>query len=892
MEHGRREQAPREIARRPEGRARKRRPSVGRIVMRTVGHIFFALFTLALIGVCTAGMFAYIFMQYIETSVAPSLAVSMEDYELNLSSFIYYQDKETGEWVEYQTIHGQENRILVDFDQIPDAMWQAAVAIEDQRFFQHHGVDWKRTIAAVLTFFTGDDTFGASTITQQVLRNMTEDKEVTVNRKIREIFRALQFEQNNTKQQILERYLNTIYLGSGCCGVQTAAQFYFGKDVWDLSVAECASIISITNNPGLFGPMSTITITRKDGSTITPREANKIRQELVLDKMADPEVINPETGLPYLTEAQCAQAKAEVLQFTDGSTDVDELVAQANSDSNIEINSWFVDQVILDVSADLAVKYDISREAACQLMYNSGYQIYTTLDPKIQEIAEAVYADRSNLDVTSKKGQQIQSGITVLDPATGNIVAIVGAIGPKEGNLMANYATMRKQVGSSMKPLTAYAPALEAGTITPASTFDNYPVRLLSDVPWPKNSPNTYTGWTSVQEGVRRSINTIAVQALESVGVAEAYTFATEKLNLGLVLSDMDVSPLGMGGLTYGLTTVEVAAAYAAFANNGIYNSPRTYTRVLDSKGNVILENESETHVAMKESTAYLMTRMLQLAATSGTGASASFSGMTIAGKTGTTNSACDRYFAGFTPYYCAAVWTGYKSAERIVYDGNPAITMWKKVMQQIHEDLPNKSFDTPTSGLTTATVCADSGLLCTDACHADIRGDRAVSFTVPTGQAPTEPCTLHVMLNYCTEGDCPAGEFCPEGSVAQKGVLDYEREDYGPNISAADDPYLLVNIQKAAEESGGCPAHTTAQLPVDPGVNDPLTDPFDPNYPSSSGEQYDPSVPSVPNPGAGEDPVIDLPEEPEEPEPIPQPEEEPNAGGDWWDNLWNTPAA
>ncbi len=215
MEHEKRAQVPRESGR-PERRPRKRRASPGRIAAGIIGRVFFAVFTLALIGICTAGIFAYIFMQYINTSVAPNLAVSMEDYELDLSSFIYYQDKETQEWVEYQTIHGVENRILVDFDDIPDAMWQAAVAIEDHRFFQHHGVDWYGTLGAVKTFLTGGDTRGASTITQQVLRNITEDKEVTVNRKIREIFRALQFEKNNTKDQILTRYLNTIYLGQGC----------------------------------------------------------------------------------------------------------------------------------------------------------------------------------------------------------------------------------------------------------------------------------------------------------------------------------------------------------------------------------------------------------------------------------------------------------------------------------------------------------------------------------------------------------------------------------------------------------------------------------------------------------------------------------------------------
>ena len=283
MEHDKRPQAPRGGGH-AERRPRKRRGSPARTAAGIVGRVFFALFTVALIGVLTAGIFAYIFLQYINTTVAPNLTVSMDDYELDLSSFIYYQDKETGEWVEYQTIHGVEDRILVTYDQIPEAMWQAAVAIEDHRFFQHHGVDWYGTLGAVKTFLTGGDTRGASTITQQVLRNITKDKEVTINRKIREIIRALQFEKNTTKEQILTRYLNTIYLGKGCYGVQTAAQYYFGKDVWDLTTAECASIIAITNNPEIYGPMSTITITREDGTTTTPREANKTRQGWVLDR--------------------------------------------------------------------------------------------------------------------------------------------------------------------------------------------------------------------------------------------------------------------------------------------------------------------------------------------------------------------------------------------------------------------------------------------------------------------------------------------------------------------------------------------------------------------------------------------------------------------------------
>ena len=240
-------------------------------------------------------------------------------------------------------------------------------------------------------------------------------------------------------------------------------------------------------------------------------------------------------------------------------------------------------------------------------------------------------------------------------------------MGPKSGNLLWNYATDIQQPGSSIKPLTAYAPALDAGAVSPATTFDNYPVRLLNGNPWPKNSPNTYTGWTSVRNGVKASINTIAVQTLEKVGVTAAYQFATENLGLSLAPEDMNVSPLGLGGLTYGLSTVEMAAAYAAFANSGVYNEPKTYVKVLaNDNSTVVLEKETEQRVAMKETTAYLMTDMLRRAVneSGGTGGGARFSGMHIAGKTGTTNDNYDRYFTGYTPYYCAAVWVGYKNNE------------------------------------------------------------------------------------------------------------------------------------------------------------------------------------------------------------------------------------
>ena len=834
MEHGKREDAPRT----PTPRKPKRRGAVGRII----GRFFSILLTLILVGVCTSAMMAWIFMKYVDTTLTPVLQVNADDYTMNYSSFIYYQDKESGNWVEYQTIYGNENRIWVDIEDMPDALWQAAVAIEDERFFTHNGVDWKRTLKAVVNLFTDkEDTFGGSTITQQVLKNMTEDNDGTVNRKVREIFRALEFEKNYTKWDILELYLNFVYFGQKCYGVQTAAQYYFGKDVGELDAAECACLIAITNNPSMYGPMYDITITREDGTTTTPRELNKVRQENILTKMSQvkgpatlgADLSDPDSWTTYLTEEEAQAAKDEVLQFAPDDTTSTEVEEEETDESGV--NSWFVDEVFRDVTADLADQYGISTKEAEIWVYNKGYNIYTTLDPEIQEIAESVYEDRGSLNnLTSPSGQPIRSGITILDPYTGKIVAMVGDMGPKEGNLLWNYATDIQQPGSSIKPLTAYAPALDSGAINPGTTFDNYPVQLLNGSPWPKNSPNTYTGWTSAAEGIQRSINTIAVQALQKGGVTNAYAFATEKLGLSLQPEDMDISPLGLGGLTYGLSTVEMAAAYATFANSGIYNEPKTYTKVTDSEGNIVLENSGEQHVAMKETTAYLMTTMLQKAVSNGTGGAAYFSGMSIAGKTGTTNDNYDRYFVGYTPYYVAAVWVGYKVNERISYSVNPAASLWKQVMQPIHANLENKSFTKPSTGLTTITVCADSGLKCTDACRADPRG-RVVQVTVATGTEPTEECNLHKLVDFCTEGNCLAGEFCPEESVVQQGYLDYVREDYGESIKASDDAYLISSLEKAFEESGGCPAHTTE-----------VVDPTDPDDPFNPLDPYDPDAPFI----------------------------------------------
>ena len=786
MEHGQQGRDNRQTSRREP---RQRQSTGGK-----KHGVWFVLGTILLIFAMTFTMLFGIFMVYVKTTLAPTLNVDASQYTMDLSSILYYQDKTTGKWRELQTLHGTENRIWVDYDKIPKALWQGAVSIEDKRFFKHHGVDWGRTSTAAVNMFLGmRSTYGGSTITQQLLKNLTGDKEGTVKRKITEIFRALEFEKKYSKQEIMEMYLNTIFLGKNCYGVQTASQYYFGKKVSDLDVAECASLIGITNNPSIYNPL----ISDKT------RANNKKRQEQILKEMYKQGYIDKETY---------DSAAAEKLQFTDGSKTAAELVAAAKGKGGTEpgkYNSYFVDQVIRDVVSDMQKELGLSEKAAHDRIYHGGYKIYTTIDPEVQGIAESVYKNRSNLNVISASGQPLQSGITIVDVSTGDVVAMVGGVGEKTGDMVWNYATDVQQCGSSIKPLTVYAPALDAGVITMASSFDNYPVRLLNGKPWPKNSPSGYTGLVTLSTGVANSINTVAVRTIEKLGVSNSYKFATKKLDMTTLCSqDLNSSSLGLGGLTKGTTTEEMAAAYASFANDGVYNSPRLYTRVADSNEKTVMTNKPDSHVAMKETTSYFMNELLQGVVNSGTGTSAKFPGMALAGKTGTTSDNYDRYFVGYSPYYCAAVWSGYKNNEKIRYSGNPSITMWKKVMQQVHAKLENKQFDKPTSGLTKVTVCADSGLLATNACAMDVRGNRVRTVEVAEGTAPTAFCNLHVIKNFCSVSGRLAGPNCPAEDIVQRAVLNYSRKSYGVPVS--DSAYLLSTY----EALGECPVHSGVTPP------------------------------------------------------------------------------
>lgn len=803
---------------------------------------FFKVFlTLLLTGLCTGVILCCFGAMYIKSVIIPEADLSLDDYVLGENSVMYYTDKATGLNVELCTLMTTTSSIWVDFEDIPQDLKDAAVAIEDQRFYTHPGVDWKRTAKAVLDMFTGNDISGGSTITQQMIKNLTEYNETTVKRKLIEIVRALRFTQNNSKDDTLTMYLNIIPLGAGCEGVGSAAYEYFGKDVSELSLAECASLIGITNNPSKYGPYSEAhSATKTTGEVWNARQWNKYRQEVILAEML-------EQGM--ITQDEHDAAVAEELVFVRGE----------NNASPDDIYTWYEETVIADVKKDLMEAYELSEQRVGQLLESGGLRIYTCLDPDIQAVVEQVYTDRNNLPYTSARGQLMQSAITVIDNATGDVVAIAGQFGAKEQNLLSNYANAaHRQPGSSIKPLSVYSPAVEFGLISPISIVDDYPINIRENgTPWPYNSGSTkYRGLTTVKDALTRSVNTIAVRIVQDlVTPEESFKFVEERYHIDLVdervvgsqiKSDKDPAPLALGGLTDGVNTRDMAEAYATFPNNGVYTQSRTYTRVEDSEGNVILEKAPVKETAIKDTTAYYMNNMLTNVVVAGTGTGARLNNMTAAGKTGTTSENNDRWFVGYTPYYTAAVWTGYEQPERIA-QSNPAVPLWQKVMAGIHDGLENQSFPTPNGLVRVDGYCLDSGLLATEYCQMDPRGSRVASETVYQDDVPTEVCTIHTaetVVKLCKESpimgtdEQPTGMYhvadagCPEESLWEVCLPGFERSLL-EGVYANDELYMYRDVTSF----GLCTLH---EFVVDP-VQDPndsfapwLPDIFDPQTPGS----------------------------------------------------------
>ena len=629
--------------------------------------------------------------------------------DMSLTTFIYDKDG-----VKIDEIHGLENRIHVKYENIPKNLVNSIISIEDERFFKHKGIDLKRTIGAIFNYIFNRDenAYGGSTITQQLVKNVTNDNDTSISRKIREWKRAYSIEKKYSKEYIFEAYANTIYFGEGAYGIEVAARTYFDKSVKELSLGECATIAAAIQSPETTNPY------------LNEESKQKLlqRKNIVLDKMLE---------LNKITEAEYSLAKEENINFKRGKT--------GNS-----IKSYFVEAAIEQVVSDLQKEKNMTEEEAKKLVYTSGYKIYTTMDKDVQTSIDNAYSN-SQIFYTESNGDFMQSAMVVIEQSSGNVVGLIGGADKKQGNYVLNRATQSyRQPGSCMKPIGAYGPAFEQEKLTPNSIIEDNPINVNG---W---SPKNYYNYL---QAIAMSMNLPAVRANMKVDKSYAYDFAKGCGLKSLQEADRDIAPLALGGLTKGVTPLEMASAYATIANGGDYIEPAFYTKVLDRNGKQVLYKNYLPTRAMSKNTAAMLTTCLLDVTSYGTGAGiiTAPNGIAIAGKTGNTNDDKDQWFCGFTPYYTIACWNGYDLPRAIgyrTYGSYPYTSMilFNNVMNEICKYKEAKQFDLTSDMFEEIDVCTISHLLPNNGCY--INGCVEKKIVTPLNK-PTSYCMVHNNVSY-----------------------------------------------------------------------------------------------------------------------------------------------
>lgn len=787
----------------------------------------------------------------------------------NFTSIIYDDNG-----VEIDKLHGEENREYVTLDMIPEDLQNAVVSIEDERFYDHNGIDIKGIFRAlIIDIKERNFSQGASTITQQLIKNeiLTSDKKIT--RKLQEQYLAVKYEKElektlgskeAAKDYILELYLNTISLNHGLNGVGAAAEYYFGKEVSELDLAECACIAGITKNPSKYSPISN-------------PEANKERQTIVLQKMLE---------LGYITQEEHDAALAEDIYSN--------LVGKQKSDEDsVSLHNYFVDHLIVTLAEDLQTQKNLTKQEAYNLIYSGGLQIYSTMSQDIQSRLESVFADDSLFPPSDKTydasytisvlntqtneqehhsesktvanrdeaeafaeevkakyvddthklvldnltvSNSLQAAMTIIDYHTGNIKAVVGGRGTKSGDLVFNRATQAyRQPGSCFKVLAAYLPAIDQDLYAAGSFLKDEPFSVGG---WSPNNwwGSSYRGYATVREGIRDSMNILAAKVIVDAGVYNSYNYLK---NLGFEnVTEEDINAnTSLGGLTNGVTVLELTAAYGAIANGGVYMKPTPYTKVLDHDGNVLLEYNDEGTRVMKETTAFLLTDMMEdVISGGGTGGLARFqkNNMPVAGKTGTTNDDKDLVFAGYTPYYAAGIWMGYDTPKKISYDKSYHLIVWRAIMDQLHDNLPYKEFEKP-DGIMTASYCAiQNAIPISGVCSADYYGAGYYGNMVSTdycvaATAPTSECTAHSMYRICKESGNLAGPNCPEDVIEELSlaVVDGQIVNQPTKESCEENGKIYVDISKTCSLTDH---ESSSMVPNDVVIGGDGTLPFDPD--------------------------------------------------------------
>lgn len=783
---------------------------VGKAILRFFGWVLSIVMTLCLIGVITGVIVGGAFLLYAKDNID----TSVDDFadlikDKDLTTRVGYLDAD-GKYVDLpsESLSAGEKRSWVKYSDFNEYIADAFVVIEDKRFEQHKGVDWLSTIKVTIQYFTGQGMRGASTITQQVIKNVTENDDVTIQRKAQEILKALNLEKKYDKTEILEMYLNSVYLSQGCYGVGAAAYTYFGKEVKDLTLIESAALACITQYPYYYDPI------------INPQH-NAEKRNLVLKYMYDQGKITQDEFLS-------AYEKELVLKVSE---DDDE-------DTSASVHSWYTDAAQQEAVRLLRDKFGYSARIAEKALLTGGYTIVTALDPDIQAIVEDYY-ENAEWEKHDNSPIQPNSSCVIIDHSNGNVVALVGSRGRKTINLGLNYATQtRRPSGSSIKPISVYGPGIEANAVTWGTVLDDVPINFGTETidpdtgekvysnkhGYPKNAPDRYLGLTTVHEGIRNSINTISWRSLERLGLDNSFDFLTNKLHLttliesqtmsnGLTFTDKAYAPLAMGEFTWGVVVKEMVAAYQIFANEGIFNDERIVLKILDNDGNVIVDNEKKSEVVISAQTATITTKLLQDVVATGTAYKITLKkNVDCAGKTGTSESNNDKWFIGYTPYYVCGVWFGYsmpRSLNKFNSVSSAPVLAWDAIMTKVMQKYvdaaknggePLKKFvDAP--GLVQVEYCIDSGKLPTDACRNDLRkiteptkGNRIEKGWFKAGTEPTEYCDCHVMVEYDKVKKAVAMNGCPSENTIKVGMLNHLRV-LPFNIQIADAQYTWQQV-------------------------------------------------------------------------------------------------
>ena len=759
-------------------KARTKKPNFVLSVAATTIRLSFII--ALCVGLALLGAVIGIAKAFVDT--APTLDLAALDAQ-DKTSFIY--DSEGNLITDYK---GTEDRIMVSIDEIPEMLQNAFIAVEDARFYEHNGVDVKRIVGALVANFTSGSTQGGSTITQQLIKQTVLSSEQSYKRKLQEAYLAIELETRYTKKQILESYLNTIFLGGSYYGVRVAAYGYFGKELDQLTLRECAMLAGLTRSPNYYNPRSNFYTRNTEGSN-KPDITNN-RTDYVLRQMRENGLI---TAQQYNTALD--RSTASVLEKSPASTDMyayPHYVEYAISD-------------VVDTFLDLNGLEDTSanRYAMENKLRTGGYSVYLCLDTEIQEIVEDTLANWSdyprlrdpsdkvyqsrNADGTYTEIEQPQAAACVFDYRTGELKAIVGGrYKPTTRKTLNRASGMTMPVGSSIKPLTVYAPAIDLGA-SPASIAYNMPVPISGwkdssgKDSWPKNyGGGGYKGPQSFRSALRNSYNTAAAQILMTyVGVSRS----VEYLHLmGIPDKNINADPFGLALGSSGITPVQMAVAFGTIANKGVYQQPLSFSRIVDSNGNVVVDmhQQQDRHQVFKPSTAYLVVDMLKEAVQSGTGTKAKISSQVVAGKTGTNSDSKGVFFAGMTGWYSASVWIGhdnYKALSSKATGGNAAAPLWQSFMEKIHKakNLDSREIidGTPSDyNLVRVTTCGVSGQLATDACYNDVNGYKTITDYWSADSVPTAYCSMHKSVSICTESGLLATDYCPSYSVESRGIV------------------------------------------------------------------------------------------------------------------------